>query len=131
LTPRDYTELVQIYQLLHPRGFEILAFPCNQFGAQEKGTEAEIAEFVKGYNVTFPIFEKIEVNGAGAHPVWRFLKSQLGGVLGSSIKWNFTKFLCDKNGVPVKRYGPPVAPSQIVGDIEALLNAVAVTTNAS
>jgi glutathione peroxidase len=114
---------VQIYELLHPRGFEILAFPCNQFGSQEKGTEAEIAEFVKGYRVTFPIFEKVEVNGPGAHPVWRFLKSQLGGVLGSSIKWNFTKFLCDKNGIPVKRYGPPTAPSAIVGDIEALLDA--------
>jgi glutathione peroxidase-family protein len=74
---------VQLYELLHSRGFEILAFPCNQFGSQEKGTEAEIEEFVKTYKVTFPMFEKVNVNGPDAHPVWRFLKSQLGGVLGA------------------------------------------------
>lgn len=113
--------MVQLHDLLSARGFEILAFPCNQFGSQEAGTEAQICEFVKGYNVKFQMFGKIKVNGADAHPVFRFLKGQLGGVLGSSIKWNFTKFLCDRNGIPVKRYGPPTAPMQIQKDIEALL----------
>lgn len=115
--------MVEVYDRLAPRGFEILAFPCNQFGSQEQGDEETIAKFAEGYHVKFQMFEKINVNGSDAHPVFRFLKSQLGGVLGTSIKWNFTKFLCDKNGIPVKRYGPPTAPSQIVKDIEDLLNA--------
>jgi len=81
--------MVQLWDQLHSRGFEILAFPCNQFGSQEQGTEDEICQFVKGYNVKFQMFGKIKVNGSDAHPVFRFLKGQLGGVLGSSIKWNF------------------------------------------
>jgi glutathione peroxidase len=121
LTPRDYTELVQLYDLLHPRGFEVLAFPCNQFGGQEPHDEDTICKFVASYAVKFEMFEKTLVNGAHAHPVFRFLKSRLGGVLGSSIKWNFTKFLCDRNGIPVKRYGPPTAPMTLVKDIEELL----------
>jgi glutathione peroxidase len=113
--------MVKLYDLLHPRGFEILAFPCNQFGGQEPHDEETICKFVLDYGVKFQLFEKIQVNGRNAHPVFRFLKSQLGGVLGSSIKWNFTKFLCDRNGVPVKRYGPPTSPSSIQKDIEELL----------
>jgi len=128
LTPRDYTELVQLYDLLHPRGFEILAFPCNQFGSQEPGDEETICRFVAGYSVKFQMFEKILVNGDNAHPVFRFLKSKLGGVLGSSIKWNFTKFLCDRDGIPVKRYGPPVAPMSILADVEELLNKAPMAT---
>ena len=115
--------MVQLYDLLHPRGFEIIAFPCNQFGGQEPHDEETICKFVQSYAVKFQMFEKIKVNGSDAHPVFKFLKSQLGGVLGSSIKWNFTKFLCDRNGIPVKRYGPPTSPMSIVSDVEELLNA--------
>lgn len=122
MTPRDYTELVQLYDLLHARGFEVLAFPCNQFGGQEPHDEEAICKFVAGYGVKFQMFGKIKVNGSDAHPVFRFLKSRLGGVMGSSIKWNFTKFLCDRNGVPVKRFGPPTAPMSLVRDIEELLD---------
>lgn len=121
MTSRDYKELVELYKLLSPRGFEILAFPCNQFKSQEPGTSAEIRKFVDGFGVEFPMFAKINVNGSNAHPVFKFLKSKLGGVLGSSIKWNFTKFLVDKTGVPVKRYGPPTNPMSIREDIEKLL----------
>jgi len=111
-----------LYDLLHPRGFEVLAFPCNQFGSQEPFNEEEICTFVKGYSVKFQMFEKTKVNGDDAHIVFRFLKSKLGGVLGSSVKWNFTKFLCDRRGVPVRRYGPPTAPMTLVKDIEELLD---------
>lgn len=114
--------MVELYERLHSRGFEILAFPCNQFGNQEPGTEEEIAKFVADFNVKFQIFGKIKVNGSDADPVYRFLKSKLSGVLGSSIKWNFTKFLCDRNGIPVKRYGPPTNPLSILKDAEALLD---------
>jgi len=110
-----------LYELLHARGFEILAFPCNQFGGQEPHDEPTIEKFAQEYGVKFPMFAKVKVNGSDATPVFRFLKSKLGGVMGSSIKWNFTKFLCDKNGIPVRRYGPPTNPMSLVKDIEELL----------
>lgn len=104
------------------RGLEVLAFPCNQFGSQEPGDAETIRKFVDSYQVGFHVFEKVEVNGKGAHPVFVFLKANLSGFLGSSVKWNFTKFLCNRAGVPVKRYGPPTAPKDIAADIEKLLN---------
>ena len=112
---------MQIYELLHPRGFEILAFPSNEFGGQEPHAEDVIEKFVQGYNVKFPMFGKIKTNGADAHPIFKYLKAQLGGVLGSSVKWNFTKFLCNRAGKPVRRYGPPTAPTAMVADIQELL----------
>jgi len=114
--------MVQLYTLLHPRGFEILAFPCNQFGGQEPHDEKTIAGFATTYKVAFPLFEKTKVNGSDAHPVFQFLKAKLTGALGSSVKWNFTKFLCDRNGIPVQRYGPPTNPMSMLKDIEVLLN---------
>ncbi|KAA0195784.1 Glutathione peroxidase, partial [Hyalella azteca] len=88
----------------------ILAFPCNQFGNQEPGTPQEIKEFVKQYNVQFDVFAKVKVNGDDADPLWKFLKKKQGGLLGDFIKWNFTKFVVDKNGVPVSRHSPKTNP---------------------
>ena len=104
------------------KGLRILAFPCNQFGGQEPGSEEEIKEFVKGYGVEFDMFSKIDVNGTNAHPLYVFLKNAKHGTLTNNIKWNFTKFLCDKHGVPVKRYSPTVSPLDIVKDIEKELS---------
>ncbi|GFQ91903.1 phospholipid hydroperoxide glutathione peroxidase [Trichonephila clavata] len=100
------------------QGLRILGFPCNQFGGQEPGTEAEIKEFVKQYNVQFDMFSKIDVNGDKTHPLWSYLKKKQGGTLGNFIKWNFTKFLIDKEGQPVKRYAPNVAPNDIEPDLK-------------
>lgn len=121
-TPQ-YKGLQELYDALHPRGFNVLAFPCNQFGKQEPGSAEEIKSFcTTRFNVTFPIFEKIDVNGPNAHPLYGFLKSAQPGILGSeSIKWNFTKFLVDKDGKVVKRYGSKTTPKDIREDIEALL----------
>nr|XP_045584830.1 phospholipid hydroperoxide glutathione peroxidase-like [Procambarus clarkii] len=91
-------------------GLCILAFPCNQFGGQEPGTEEEIKKFAQGYGVKFDMFSKVKVNGNDAHPLWNFLKSKQGGTLGNFIKWNFTKFLIDKEGNPVSRYSPQTNP---------------------
>ena len=101
----------------------MLGFPCNQFGAQEPGDAAEIAGFCStSYGVTFPMFEKIEVNGGGTHPLWAFLKAAKKGLLGSEgIKWNFTKFLVGKDGQVLARYAPNVTPEQIAPDIEKAL----------
>ncbi|KAJ7328110.1 Phospholipid hydroperoxide glutathione peroxidase, mitochondrial [Desmophyllum pertusum] len=103
-------------------GLRILAFPCNQFGGQEPGTNEEIKEFVKGYDVQFDMFSKIDVNGSNADPLYVFLKNAKHGTLTNSIKWNFTKFLCDKHGVPVKRYSSTVSPLDIEKDIEKELS---------
>ncbi|MGR8932224.1 MAG: glutathione peroxidase [Gammaproteobacteria bacterium] len=121
-TPQ-YRGLEEIYREYKDRGLEILAFPCNQFGAQEPGTNQEIAAFCEtNYQISFPLFEKIDVNGDQTHPIYRFLKSEAPGVLGSkTIKWNFTKFLIDREGKVVKRYGSMTSPSAIIGDIERLL----------
>jgi len=116
-----YEQLQQIYARNVDKGFEILAFPCNQFGKQEPGTNEEIKAFAFSKGATFKIFDKIEVNGKNAHPLFLFLRKELKGTLGSSVKWNFTKFLCDRNGKPVKRYGPPSKPLGFENDILELL----------
>jgi len=122
-TPQ-YKGLETLYRQYKARGFEILAFPCNQFGGQEPATEPEIKQFCRSeYDVTFPIFSKIDVNGQGAHPLYRFLEDQRPGVLGTKrIKWNFTKFLVDRRGNPIRRYSPRNKPEDIALDIERLLN---------
>ncbi|MFO0690397.1 MAG: glutathione peroxidase [Myxococcota bacterium] len=121
-TPQ-YTGLEAMYRKLHDRGFEILGFPCDQFGHQEPGSESEIQTFCSTkYEVTFPMFAKIDVNGEGAHPLYKFLKSESKGFLGTEgIKWNFTKFLVDRSGRVVQRYGSVDTPEKIAKDVEALL----------
>jgi len=121
-TPQ-YNGLEALYEKLHGRGFEILGFPSNQFGAQEPGNEAEIAQFCElNYGVKFPLFAKIDVNGSDAAPLYQYLKKAKPGLLGfEAIKWNFTKFLVDRKGKVVERYAPNVEPQAIAGDIEKLL----------
>ena len=121
-TPQ-YEGLEDLHRDLGPRGFEVLAFPCNQFGAQEPGDAAEIASFCSlTYDVTFPVFARIDVNGPQADPLFEQLKTEAPGVLGSkAVKWNFTKFLVDRAGRTVRRYAPTTKPEDIVKDIEALL----------
>ena len=121
-TPQ-YKGLEALYEKLHARGFEILGFPSNQFGAQEPGNEAEIAQFCDlNYGVTFPLFAKLDVNGSAAAPLYQYLKKEKPGLLGSeAIKWNFTKFLVDRKGNVVERYAPNVEPQAIAGDVEKLL----------
>ena len=121
-TPQ-YAGLEALYRKYRDRGFAVLGFPCNQFGAQEPGTEAEIGSFCSTtYDVTFPLFAKVDVNGAGTHPLYQFLKAARPGVLGTeAIKWNFTKFLVDREGNVVKRYAPNDKPEDFSSDIEGLL----------
>ena len=121
-TPQ-YTGLESLHQTYGERGFSVLAFPCNQFGGQEPGSEEEIQSFCDlNYQTSFPLFSKIEVNGAASHPLYAHLKEQAPGVLGSKrIKWNFTKFLVDQRGDVVQRYAPSIKPEAIASDIEALL----------
>ena len=121
-TPQ-YKGLEAMYRKLRDRGLVILGFPCDQFGHQEPGDENEIQSFCSTtYDVTFPMFAKIEVNGDGAHPLYKHLKSESPGLLGTEgIKWNFTKFLVDKNGAVVKRYGSVDSPDKIEKDVEAIL----------
>jgi glutathione peroxidase len=121
-TPQ-YKGLEALYEKMHARGLEVLGFPCNQFGAQEPGSEEEIAQFCEmNYGVKFPLFAKIDVNGDRAAPLYQYLKKTKPGVLGSeAIKWNFTKFLVDRKGNVVERYAPNVEPQSIAGDIEKLL----------
>lgn len=121
-TPQ-YQGLEQLYQQFHQQGLEVLGFPCNQFGHQEPGSAEEIGSFCeKNFGVTFPLFAKIEVNGAHAHPLYQSLKSAAPGILGSeAIKWNFTKFLIRKDGTVFKRYAPQTAPKELIEDIQALL----------
>jgi len=122
-TPQ-YEGLEKLYKTYHKQGLEILGFPCNQFGGQEPASEKEIQTFCKvKFGVTFPLFQKIDVNGDHTHPLYAFLKSEASGFLGSeSIKWNFTKFLIDKKGKVIDRYGSATKPEKIAKDIEALLN---------
>jgi len=103
----NYTQLVELYEKYKSEagGFTVLAFPCNQFGAQEPGTNEEIKRFAQSFKVQFDMFEKVDVNGSNAHPIWVYLKAKQGGLLGDSIKWNFTKFVIDKKGQPVARFG--------------------------
>jgi len=120
-TPQ-YTELEDIYQQYKNLGLVVLAFPCNQFGEQEPGNAEEIKNFCSlNYNVEFPIMDKVDVNGPNTVALYEFLKNSLPGLLGSkSIKWNFTKFLIDRNGIPRTRYAPTDKPMSIVKDIKAL-----------
>ena len=120
-TPQ-YNGLEDLHRELSPRGFAVLGFPCNQFGGQEPGTAAQIEEFCAGkYAITFPMFAKIEVNGNQAHPLFRYLKNEKSGLLGPSIKWNFTKFLVDRTGRVVARHAPTARPESLRREIEALL----------
>jgi glutathione peroxidase len=121
-TPQ-YQGLEKLYSDYANRGFAVLGFPCNQFASQEPGSEEEIKRFCStSYNVTFPLFSKIDVNGPHTHPLYQFLKTVKRGVLGTKrIKWNFTKFLLDRTGKPVRRYAPQAKPEAIAHDIESLL----------
>lgn len=121
-TPQ-YKGLQELYQKHHDAGLEILGFPCNQFGGQEPGTDEEIQTFCEmNYQVTFPLYSKIEVNGAHAHPLYQYLKEQAPGVLGSeAIKWNFTKFLVNRQGTVLKRFAPNVEPVALERAIEEAL----------
>ena len=123
-TPQ-YEGLQKLYDEHKEEGLEILAFPCNQFGKQEKGDGEEIKNFCeKNYSITFPIFEKVEVNGNDAHPIFKFIKEQKKGFMGTeSIKWNFSKFLLSKNGEVIKRYGSLDIPENLEEDIKQLLTA--------
>ena len=124
-TPQ-YAGLEALYRTYRERGFAVLGFPCNQFGAQEPGSEAGIGAFCSGnYGVTFPLFARIDVNGPNAHPIYRFLKKEKPGILGfvgsGAIRWNFTKFLVDRKGNVVARYGPAMEPMSLAPRIESLL----------
>ncbi len=113
LTPQ-YEGLEALYKQYKDDGLVILGFPCNQFANQESGSANEIQEFCQiNYGVSFPMFAKIDVNGDNAHPIFKYLKSELGGLFGSRIKWNFTKFVIDKNGKPVKRFSPITKPEKM------------------
>jgi glutathione peroxidase len=121
-TPQ-YAALEELYREFNPRGFEVLAFPSNQFGNQEPGSAQEIATFCeRNYGVSFPVFSKVDVNGAGAHPVFRFLTGERPGLFGTRrIKWNFTKFLVDRQGNVVGRYAPSTDPAKLHDMIDLLL----------
>lgn len=121
LTPQ-YEGLEKMYSKYKDKGLVILGFPCNQFGKQEPGGADDIQEFCQvNYGVSFPIYEKVDVNGASAHPIFKYLKSELGGFLGSKIKWNFTKFVIDKDGKPVKRFAPTTKPESMEAYIEKII----------
>jgi glutathione peroxidase len=123
-TPQ-YRGLQMLYDTYRARGFEVLGFPCNQFGQQEPGGSANIAAFCEmNYGITFPMFEKIDVNGPGAHPLYQWLTHEVPGILGlEAIKWNFTKFLVGREGTVAKRYAPTTKPEHLAKDIELLLSA--------
>lgn len=125
LTTGNYTELSNIYEKYKAQGFEILAFPCNQFGGQEPGNNTQIKEFAcTRFKAEFPIFDKVDVNGPNTAPVYKFLKSSKGtGLFGDGVKWNFEKFLIDRDGKVVERYLPTTSPLQIEKDIQNLLAA--------
>ncbi|MEJ5188452.1 MAG: glutathione peroxidase [Breznakiellaceae bacterium] len=121
-TPQ-YKGLQRLYEKYRDRGFEILAFPCDQFAHQEPGNNEEIAQFCQtNFGVTFPLMSKIEVNGPNTHPVFAWLKKKAPGLIGKSIKWNFTKFLISRDGTKVTRYAPTVEPATIESDIEKALS---------
>jgi glutathione peroxidase len=123
LTPQ-YAGLEQLWRSYRDQGFAVLGFPCNQFGAQEPGTEAEIASFCETrFDVTFPLFAKVEVNGDDAHPLWQWMRAEKPGVLGSeAIKWNFTKFLVGRDGRVLERFAPTDAPDTLAPAIEQALS---------
>lgn len=121
---KQFTQLQDLYQKYEKEGLEILGFPCNQFRNQDPGSNQEIAEFCSlNYNVSFPMFEKVDVNGEHAHPIFQYLTSQAPGMLGTKkIKWNFTKFLIDRQGKVVNRFGSATEPEKMENDIKKLLN---------
>ena len=120
-TPQ-YKGLEALHQTLGPRGFSVLGFPCNQFGSQEPGDAKQIEQFcTSNYGISFPMFAKVDVNGFNAHPLFNYLKSEKAGLLGPSIKWNFTKFLVDRSGKVVARHAPTAKPEGLAKEIEALL----------
>lgn len=120
----QYAGLEQLHAQYAGRGLVVLGFPCNQFGGQEPGTEEEIQEFCStSFQVSFPMFAKVDVNGDDAHPIYAWLRDEKAGMLGDKIKWNFTKFLIDPSGRVVKRYGSATQPEKIATDIQALLSA--------
>ncbi|KAL5727508.1 glutathione peroxidase [Ranunculus cassubicifolius] len=122
LTNSNYTELAKVYEKYKEQGLEILAFPCNQFGSQEPGTNEEIVEFAcTRFKAEYPIFDKVDVNGDKAAPIYKFLKASKGSLFGDSIKWNFAKFLVDKDGHVKDRYAPTTSPLSIEKDIKKLL----------
>ncbi|WP_091112460.1 glutathione peroxidase [Nocardioides psychrotolerans] len=122
-TPQ-YKGLQELHDAYSSQGFAVLGFPCDQFGHQEPGEDAEIAGFCeRNFGVTFPLFSKVEVNGDGAHPLYRWMRSEKGGLLGSKIKWNFTKYLVGKDGQVISRYSPTTKPEKIEGDIAKALKA--------
>jgi glutathione peroxidase len=124
LTPQ-FAGLEELHKAYADKGLAVLGFPCNQFANQDPGSEAEIGEFCqRNYGVSFPMHAKIEVNGGGTHPLYKRLKEEAKGALGTeAIKWNFTKFLVDKQGNVVKRFAPTTKPEELRGDIERLLGA--------
>ncbi len=118
----QFEGLESLYEKYEPQGLVVLGFPCDQFGHQEPGDESAIEEFCKlNFGVTFPMFSKIEVNGDDAHPLYRWLREERTGVLGDAIKWNFTKFLVDREGAVIQRYAPATTPDKIADDIESAL----------
>ncbi len=122
----QYAGLEDLHKKYHANGLEILGFPCDQFGNQEPGSNEEVASFCRlNYQTEFKLFEKVKVNGDDAHPLFIFLQNSLTGFITNSIKWNFTKFLIDPDGNPIKRYAPTVAPASIEGDIKNLLESKA------
>jgi len=121
LTPQ-FSGLESLYEKYVDQGLVILGFPCNQFAGQEPGTAEEIGEFCqRNYGVSFPMFDKIDVNGDNAHPLYQWLRTEKGGILGDAIKWNFTKFLVGRDGQVIKRYAPTTEPEKLAGDIEDAL----------
>ena len=120
-TPQ-YAGLQELHDKFAGEGFVVLGFPCDQFGGQEPGEDEEIATFCeRNFGVTFPLFSKVDVNGDDAHPLFQWLKTEKGGLLGSKIKWNFTKFLIGKDGRVIKRYASTTKPESLIGDIEEAL----------
>lgn len=123
MTPQ-YAGLEQLWTRYRADGLAVLGFPCDQFGHQEPGDEAEIADFCElNFGVTFPMFAKVEVNGDGAHPLYRWLRAEQPAESGEAVEWNFTKFLLDRDGRVVRRYGPATTPEEITADLEAALAA--------
>ena len=117
-----YTGLEKLYQAHKEKGLVIIGFPCNQFGKQEPGTSEEINEFCNlNYDITFPMSTKVDVNGKNAHPLFKYLKSELKGTLTNNVKWNFTKFLIDRDGVPFKRFSSTIEPEDISSSIDEVL----------
>ena len=121
----QYAGLEELYKKYREQGFEVLGFPCNQFGAQEPGSEDEIQQFCSlNFGVSFPLFAKVDVNGSGAHPLFKFLKEEAPGVLGTKdIKWNFTKFLVSRDGSVLKRFAPTDTPESLEKDVKKVVGA--------